>query len=151
MNIKTIAVWTSAILLLLLRSSSPTPVTGAAEPAIAASLADSGSKSLEPPQQDETPTPKQRIERETREILGWQVHIAQQLLETEAEDTAKALVGTEAYLSRTDFFPFTRAKLSENDPEMHVLIEQLRGVPVEKGSIEPPSGASAIGMHTTIK
>jgi hypothetical protein len=37
-------------------------------------------------------------DRETRDILGWQVHIARQLLETEADDTAKALVGLEMML-----------------------------------------------------
>jgi hypothetical protein len=39
-----------------------------------------------------------RIERETRDISGWQVHIAKKLLETEAEDTAKALDGLQKML-----------------------------------------------------
>ncbi len=38
------------------------------------------------------------IERETRNISGWQVHIAKKLLETEAEDTAKALDGLKKML-----------------------------------------------------
>jgi outer membrane protein assembly factor BamB len=37
-------------------------------------------------------------ERETRDISGWQVHIAKKLLETEAEDTAKALDGLKKML-----------------------------------------------------
>lgn len=30
-----------------------------------------------------------QIDRETRDIVGWQVHVARKLLETEADDTAK--------------------------------------------------------------
>lgn len=45
----------------------------------------------------ETPTTA-RIERETRDISGWQVHVAKKLLETEAEDTAKALDGLQKML-----------------------------------------------------
>jgi outer membrane protein assembly factor BamB len=37
-------------------------------------------------------------EREIRDISGWQVHIAKKLLETEAEDTAKALDGLKKML-----------------------------------------------------
>ncbi len=43
------------------------------------------------------PTAEQ-IERETRDISGWQVHIAKQLLETEADNTAKALAGLKKML-----------------------------------------------------
>ncbi len=39
-----------------------------------------------------------QIERETREISGWQVHIARKLLESEPEDTAKALEGLKKML-----------------------------------------------------
>jgi hypothetical protein len=35
---------------------------------------------------------------------------------------------TEAYFSRNDFFPFTRAELKQHDPEMFVLLEKLWGV-----------------------
>ncbi len=38
------------------------------------------------------------IERETRDVSGWQVHIAKKLLETEADDTAKALTGLKKML-----------------------------------------------------
>ncbi len=40
----------------------------------------------------------EQIERETRDISGWQVHIAKKLLESEADDTAKALVGLQNML-----------------------------------------------------
>lgn len=43
-------------------------------------------------------TTSEQIERETRDLLGWQVHIAKELLENEAEDTAKALAGLEKML-----------------------------------------------------
>lgn len=36
--------------------------------------------------------------RETRDISGWQVHIAKTLLQTEAEDTAKAIAGLQKML-----------------------------------------------------
>lgn len=36
---------------------------------------------------------------------------------------------TEAYFSRNDFFPFTRAELKTHDPEMFSLLETLWGVP----------------------
>ncbi|MCU0719662.1 MAG: PQQ-binding-like beta-propeller repeat protein [Pirellula sp.] len=39
-----------------------------------------------------------QIEREIRDISGWQVHIAKKLLETEPEDTAKALNGLKKML-----------------------------------------------------
>lgn len=42
-------------------------------------------------------TPEE-VERETRDISGWQVHIAKKLLETEADDTAKALAGLKKML-----------------------------------------------------
>ncbi len=45
-----------------------------------------------------TPPTTTRVERETRDISGWQVHIAKKLLETEAEDTAKALDGLQKML-----------------------------------------------------
>lgn len=35
---------------------------------------------------------------------------------------------TEAYFSRNDFFPFTRAELKQHDPEMFTLLETLWGV-----------------------
>ena len=35
--------------------------------------------------------------------------------------------GTEAYFSRNDFFPFTRAELKQHDPEMFTLLEKLWG------------------------
>jgi outer membrane protein assembly factor BamB len=38
------------------------------------------------------------IEREIRDVSGWQVHIAKKLLETEADDTAKALSGLKKML-----------------------------------------------------
>jgi hypothetical protein len=38
------------------------------------------------------------IERETRDISGWRVHIDKKLLETEAEDTARALAGLKKML-----------------------------------------------------
>ncbi len=44
------------------------------------------------------PTTTTRVERETRDISGWQVHVAKKLLETEAEDTAKALDGLQKML-----------------------------------------------------
>lgn len=40
----------------------------------------------------------EEIERETRDISGWQVHISKKLLETEAEGTAKALAGLKKML-----------------------------------------------------
>ncbi len=40
----------------------------------------------------------EQIEREIRNISGWQVHIAKKLLETEPEDTAKALNGLKKML-----------------------------------------------------
>ncbi len=39
-----------------------------------------------------------KIDRETRDVSGWQVHIAKKLLKTEAEDTAKALAGLKKML-----------------------------------------------------
>lgn len=39
-----------------------------------------------------------QVDRETRNISGWQVHIAKKLLETEADDTAKALNGLKKML-----------------------------------------------------
>ncbi len=50
------------------------------------------------PQVEVKPTSSTRMERETRDISGWQVHVAKKLLETEAEDTAKALLGLEKML-----------------------------------------------------
>lgn len=44
------------------------------------------------------PTTTTRVGRETRDISGWQVHIAKKLLETEADDTAKALDGLQKML-----------------------------------------------------
>lgn len=38
------------------------------------------------------------VERETRDISGWKVHIAKKLLETEADDTARALAGLKKML-----------------------------------------------------
>ncbi|MFN8742538.1 MAG: FG-GAP-like repeat-containing protein [Pirellula sp.] len=43
-------------------------------------------------------TKADQIERETRDISGWQVHIAKKLLETEPDDTAKALDGLKKML-----------------------------------------------------
>ncbi len=39
---------------------------------------------------------------------------------------------TEAYFSRNDFFPFTRAELQKHDPEMFELLGKLWGVPQGK-------------------
>ncbi len=39
-----------------------------------------------------------KIDRETRDVSGWKVHIAKKLLETEAEDTAKAIAGLKKML-----------------------------------------------------
>ena len=38
------------------------------------------------------------IDRETRDISGWQVHIARKLLENEADDTEKAIQGLKKML-----------------------------------------------------
>jgi hypothetical protein len=38
------------------------------------------------------------IERESRDISGWRVHVAKKLLETEAEDTARAMAGLKKML-----------------------------------------------------
>ena len=35
---------------------------------------------------------------------------------------------TEAFFSRNDFFPFTRAQLKQHDPEMEQLLARLWGV-----------------------
>ena len=35
---------------------------------------------------------------------------------------------TEAFFSRNDFFPFTRAELKQHDPEMFALLEKLWGI-----------------------
>jgi len=43
-------------------------------------------------------SPTVTIERETRDISGWRVHIAKKLLENEAEDTARALAGLKKML-----------------------------------------------------
>ena len=48
---------------------------------------------------------------------------------------------TEAYFSRNDFFPFTRAELKQHDPEMEKLLERLWGssAPSTKTSqVKPP-------------
>lgn len=48
---------------------------------------------------DESKTPERAVvPRETRDVSGWQVHIHKKLLETEAEDTARALVGLKKML-----------------------------------------------------
>ena len=48
---------------------------------------------------DPDPTPRSAaIPRETRDISGWQVHIHRKLLDTEAEDTARALAGLKKML-----------------------------------------------------
>ena len=47
---------------------------------------------------DRARPPVQSVDRETRNISGWQVHIAKKLLETEADDTAKALDGLKKML-----------------------------------------------------
>jgi dipeptidyl-peptidase-4 len=39
---------------------------------------------------------------------------------------------TEAYFTRNDFFPFTRAELERHDPEMFTLLGTLWGVPTTK-------------------
>ena len=39
---------------------------------------------------------------------------------------------TEAYFTRNDFFPFTRAELKQHDPELFTLLETLWGVPATK-------------------
>jgi hypothetical protein len=39
---------------------------------------------------------------------------------------------TEAYFTRNDFFPFTRAELKKHDPGMFTLLETLWGVPASK-------------------
>lgn len=39
---------------------------------------------------------------------------------------------TEAYFTRNDFFPFTRAELKSHDPGMFMLLETLWGVPATK-------------------
>jgi hypothetical protein len=39
---------------------------------------------------------------------------------------------TEAYFTRNDFFPFTRAELKKHDPGMFKLLETLWGVPATK-------------------
>jgi hypothetical protein len=55
-------------------------------------------------QAEDTPTTSPQIEnskpieRETRDISGWQVHVAKKLLENEADDTAKALQGLKKML-----------------------------------------------------
>jgi len=41
------------------------------------------------------------IQSETRDISGWQVHISKKLLETEADDTARALAGLKKMLDET--------------------------------------------------
>jgi len=40
---------------------------------------------------------------------------------------------TEAFFSRNDFFPFTRAELKQHDPEMFALLGKLWGMPKEAG------------------
>lgn len=49
-------------------------------------------------QEDVKLTTTSFVERDVREISGWQVHVAKKLLEAEAEDTAKALAGLEKML-----------------------------------------------------
>jgi Mlc titration factor MtfA (ptsG expression regulator) len=39
---------------------------------------------------------------------------------------------TEAYFSRNDVYPFTRAELKQHDPEMYALLEKLWGVNAER-------------------
>jgi hypothetical protein len=39
---------------------------------------------------------------------------------------------TEAYFTRNDFFPFSRAELKQHDPELFTLLETLWGVPATK-------------------
>ncbi len=91
---------TIPMLLIFFTISSIAPAAESSQPATPSRVEKHGGQSsLEQPHQDETSTPIQRVARETREILGWQVHIAKQLLETEAEDTAKALAGLEKMLT----------------------------------------------------
>ena len=59
---------------------------------------------------------------------------------------------TEAFFSRNDFFPFTRAELKQHDPEMEKLLEQLWGAPTLRASTgevkSPPAELKAPAFYT---
>lgn len=57
---------------------------------------------------------------------------------------------TEAYFSRNDFFPFTRAELLEKDPEMHALLEKLWGVSTEQWLKYPGGDGPGKGKHVVL-
>jgi hypothetical protein len=57
---------------------------------------------------------------------------------------------TEAYFSRNDFFPFTRAELLEHDPEMHDLLEKLWGVDNDKWLKYPGGEGPGKGKHIVL-
>jgi outer membrane protein assembly factor BamB len=57
---------------------------------------------------------------------------------------------TEAYFSRNDFFPFTRAELLRHDPEMHALLEKLWGLPAAEWLKYPGADGPGKGKHIVL-